>query len=450
MVPFPAGNTLQERLRASLAGSDGNIETMLGGHSNPRSSGLLRIAMVAGKFPAFSETFVSEMAARLVARGHDLTIFASRKGDDTRHPEIDAGNLIARTKYRPRRSGLLRRGGVSGYFSAGLGALEHPRVLSRELFGAQAWSLRPMLAAQPWRCATPFDAVLCHFGPNAALMCRLRRAGVINAATPIVAIFHGIDVISTSDDDLQLVQSDAEAIFADSRFLRDRLIERGVGPDCVLVQRMGTDLGRFPASPIPVREPSDELRLTFVGRLIKYKAPDVLLQALAQVNQGNGARVTLAVIGEGPLRPKLEAQARALGINDVVRFLGAVPQPTVYKELTQSHALVIPSISIPGRRFEGLGLVAAEAMAVGRPVIGSDAGGIPEMVLHEQTGLLVPPGDAEALAKAIARLAAEPDLGARMAAKAQCHVRDEFDAEKSTDLLIQRIRELPGGAVARP
>jgi glycosyltransferase involved in cell wall biosynthesis len=148
-------------------------------------------------------------------------------------------------------------------------------------------------------------------------------------------------------------------------------------------------------------------------------------------------------MGEGGMRGELERRAGALGLAERVSFLGAVAQTEVFDRLRGAHALVLPSVTIPGERFEGLGLVAAEAMATGRAVIGSDDGGIPEMVVDGETGLLVRAGDAGSLARAIERMDAEPGLARRLGDGARAFIEGgEFDARVAIGVLEERLRAL--------
>ena len=142
-----------------------------------------------------------------------------------------------------------------------------------------------------------------------------------------------------------------------------------------------------------------EPRLLCVGRLIPIKGHLVLLRALAQA-RSRVPGLELEVAGRGPLEPALRELARELGIEDAVRFLGFVSP--VQAALEQAAVVVVPSLG------EGFGMVALEAMERARPVIASAVGGLPEIVEDGKTGIVVEPGDADALAEAIVALAGRP------------------------------------------
>jgi glycosyltransferase involved in cell wall biosynthesis len=175
-------------------------------------------------------------------------------------------------------------------------------------------------------------------------------------------------------------------------------------------------------------------RLLCVGRLIPIKGHLVLLRALAQARP-RVPGLTLDVAGRGPLEPALRAYVRELGIEDAVRFLGFVSP--VQKAVEQAAIVVVPSLG------EGFGMVALEAMERGRPVIASAVGGLPEIVVHEETGLVVEPGSAEAFAEAIVALAGDLEKAAAMGRAGRERALSEFPPEQSAE----RIEELYRTAV---
>jgi glycosyltransferase involved in cell wall biosynthesis len=157
------------------------------------------------------------------------------------------------------------------------------------------------------------------------------------------------------------------------------------------------------------RREQREQRLIFVGSLEQmYKAPDVLLEALALCVRA-GAALSLRLIGEGRHLPELQRQAAALGLSRHVRFLGGLPAgAAVREELDQASLFVLPS------RTEGLPRAMLEAMARGLPCIGSAVGGIPELLPPED---LVPPGDRTALAQKILEVIWDPRRMSRMSSR---------------------------------
>jgi glycosyltransferase involved in cell wall biosynthesis len=147
-------------------------------------------------------------------------------------------------------------------------------------------------------------------------------------------------------------------------------------------------------------------RIGYVGRLAPQKRADRLVEAFGRMREP----ASLVVVGDGPDRERVQALAAGLPRTHLTGFVEHTAVPAVLASL---DVLVLPSA------YEEMGSVLTEAMASGLPVVASDVGGIPEVVRHGETGLLVPPGDVDALATALDRLAADPDLRARLGAGAR-------------------------------
>lgn len=153
--------------------------------------------------------------------------------------------------------------------------------------------------------------------------------------------------------------------------------------------------------PLPLRSLEKPVRLIYVGRLSPEKGVPVLLRAIACVS----FPIELSIVGSGHQRQEIDGLAMSLGIRGRIQFLGAVNWgPDLLGVIRQSDILVLPSYT------EGLGLVLLEAMSQGVCVVASNVGGIPEIVRDRVTGLLFPPGNVEALAEALTRLAEDDDL----------------------------------------
>lgn len=185
---------------------------------------------------------------------------------------------------------------------------------------------------------------------------------------------------------------------------------------------VGVDTEHWAPLPRPRREPgANRLELVCVGRLHESKGFDTALRALRRVLDG-GVDARLALLGEGPERQALEAQARELGLGGRVRLAGSVPEDEVRRALAAADIFLLPSHAEP------LGVVVMEAMALGVPVIVTRAGGVAEIVTDGVDGLMVPPRDPEALAAAILALAADPGRRAMLVAAARRKVSERFDS----------------------
>jgi glycosyltransferase involved in cell wall biosynthesis len=201
----------------------------------------------------------------------------------------------------------------------------------------------------------------------------------------------------------------ARHVFCPSAYLREIALAWGLDPERVSVLP-----NPAPATPrLPARDAlREELglegnALVFAGRLGPQKALGVTLEALAGV-----PGVRLAIAGDGPERVMLEGRTRDLGLDGRVSFLGSVPRAQVLRLFRAADASVLSSA------WENFPHTVVEALAVGCPVISTSVGGVPEVVKDGENGLLVPAGDAHALAAAITRFFSDEALRVRLAANA--------------------------------
>jgi glycosyltransferase involved in cell wall biosynthesis len=198
----------------------------------------------------------------------------------------------------------------------------------------------------------------------------------------------------------------------------------------------GVDLGRFDGLG---RDRDSEPLLVTVGRLVPAKGFDLAVEALGRLP--SDLRAKLVVVGEGPERARLEALARAAGVESRVTFTGPLPQRELVGLYRRAWLLLAPSRVLANGRRDGIPNVTIEAMAMGVPVLGTAAGGLEEAVTSGENGLLVPPDDAGALAEALERWLADPVGLERMGEQARRTVRDRFDASRN----FERLFELLGG-----
>ena len=179
--------------------------------------------------------------------------------------------------------------------------------------------------------------------------------------------------------------------------------------------------------------------MTFVGRLAAVKGVPVLLQALKQARDAL-PDLRLTLIGDGPERPVLEAEATAMQLGPAVHFAGYKSQDDVARALSETDLLVLPSFA------EGVPVVLMEAMAAGKPVVATRVAGVGELVEDGRTGLLVPPGDTDALAAAIVQALSDPDWQRTAGRLGRDKVAAEFDAAtEAARLAILLISYRSGG-----
>lgn len=194
--------------------------------------------------------------------------------------------------------------------------------------------------------------------------------------------------------------------------------------------RCGIDLPSLPQrAPKPLGDPPTVI---IVGRLAAAKGHLVLLEAMAQARDA-GHPLRLEVIGGGELRDEIEAAIAAHGLNDMVDLVGEVPPSDVRPRVSDADIFCLPSFD------EGLPISIMEAMAIGVPVISTYIAGIPELAANNETALVVPPGNVEALAEALVKLSTDAELRDRLVVNARKAVEQHHDAADTVPALEQAL-----------
>jgi glycosyltransferase involved in cell wall biosynthesis len=208
---------------------------------------------------------------------------------------------------------------------------------------------------------------------------------------------------------------------------RDLTSRTGESPK---VMPMGVDTVSF--QPGTSGEPLREMLsiagpfILFVGRLAEKKGVKYLLEAMPEVLR-RFPDCTLVIAGDGPLRGQLEGLAASLDIGDSVKFVGGIPHEELPAYYASASVFVGPSVVAQGGDTESFGVVFAEAMAAGRPIVATSVGGVADIVVQGRTGLLVKPESPRAVAEAVIELLASPAEADRMGALARRWVRRKFD-----------------------
>lgn len=247
---------------------------------------------------------------------------------------------------------------------------------------------------------------------------------------PLLCTSHGGDLFALKGKGLQRlkrrIMDKSAALTVVSTAMKKIVVDMGIVPDKVDVIPMGVDLkGLFMPDPSVPRK-TDEL--LFVGRLVEKKGVHFLLEAMPAVLK-NHPPVRLILAGSGPMEPELRQQAKRLHLSERVDFLGMVSQarlPELYRTATLA---IFPFIVAKSGDQEGFGLVQVEAMGCECPVIAGDLPAIHDIIVHEENGLIVPSGNAQALADAIIKLLDDPGLRARLSGEGHKRVVQKFDWE---------------------
>jgi glycosyltransferase involved in cell wall biosynthesis len=226
----------------------------------------------------------------------------------------------------------------------------------------------------------------------------------------------------------------ARRLIAISDAVRRFLEQAGHPPEKLVTIRYGLDT--LPTAPARTKPgaagiPDGAPLLLAVGRLIAQKDHATLLRAFSRV-QATHSEARLAILGSGPLEKAVRALVHELGLDDAVVLPGR-QEPGDW--LARADVFVHTS------RWEGFGIVLLEAMLASLPIVATSVSAVPEVVVHGQTGLLAPKGDAEALALALDELLADPERARRLGAAGLDRARREFSVARMTDLTIGVYRQ---------
>lgn len=272
----------------------------------------------------------------------------------------------------------------------------------------------------------PVRALHAHFASRAAHVSMLASR---LADVPYSFTAHAKDIYHRDVDPEVLRTEIAHARFVVtvSLFNRRRLLEVGAGlpgaDDAIRCLYNGVDLDAFRPTAPEERTPA---RILAVGRLVEKKGFSVLIDACARLRE-HGTSFRCDIVGGGELESRLRAQITERGLDGIVTMRGGLPLERVATEMQRSRVVVLPCIVAADGNVDALPTVLLEAMACGRPAVSTDLSGIPEIIAHGETGLLVPPGNAAALAEALHTLLEDHALAAHFGRAARARAERLFD-----------------------
>lgn len=406
----------------------------------------MRLIYVTAGFPTGpGEAFFAPEVRALQELGHDVLLVPIRGGRHVVHD--DANELIGSAVVRPLLDAtiawtalteLLRR---PGNVVAALAAVLRSRSVGIALKNLAVTPKALWLASliRSFRA----DHVHAHWAGTtaSAALIASRLSG-----TPWSFTAHRWDI----DEDNVLGRKTTEAAFARAI---DRLgcaqvaAHASPGADVVLVH-MGVPLPE--ERPASARTDVEPLRVLAAGNLVAKKGHGVLVDASRMLKE-RGIPVAVEIVGGGPLDDRLRSQIASLSLGEVVRLAGPLPHGRLLAELAGDRwdVVVQPSIELPDGQTEGIPVTLLEAMAQGVPVVASAIGGIPEL-LEGEAGLLVPAGDAAAVADALARLADDPELRRSLGESGRRRIAQEFEAGAVARRLSQLFEAAASGPPPRP
>ncbi|MBF0142978.1 MAG: glycosyltransferase [Magnetococcales bacterium] len=395
------------------------------------------VAYIVSRFPKITETFVLHEILAIERLGIPVLLFPLlREREKVAHPE--AARLAGTAHYLPLISwSILAAHGH--YLRRRPGA--YLRMFA-EVF-AGSWRSRRLLkgALGTFPKAALFARrmeqlgvrhIHAHFATHPAL-----AALIVHRLTGIPFSFtgHGSDIHKeTRMLDVKLRAAAFAVTISDYNV---RYFEEAFGPWVRAksrVVRCGVDPDRFLPPPARSRQPGAPLEILCVASFRLVKGHAFLLEGCRLLKE-RGWRFRLHLVGDGPEASSIRRQLEAAGLTGEVILHGPLPGPEVALRMQSADVVALTSVMGPEGEREGIPVALMEAMACERPVVSSRLSGIPELVIEGETGFLTEPGDSEAIATALARLAADPELCQKLGEAGRRRVLAEYHLAKNAAVL---------------
>ncbi|MCK5832826.1 glycosyltransferase family 4 protein [bacterium] len=347
------------------------------------------------------ESHIYTLAKTQIEKGHSVHVVTSRSGD---FPKTETmGKITVERRFCPNKR-------FSGWLTTTLAGIP---AMKRKF----SWA----------------DICHVHTFPSIIPAIKLHRKGI-----PLVASIHTSHFVRLSDKKLwrpilKKLLSYPDVILTASKTIQE--ICRGFHPSKPIYALVNaTDTGFFkPVEPV-IKRPSFDTKMLFIpSRLYEIKGIEYAIRALPTIR--NKQNVHLYIVGDGPLRGRLDELSASLGIQEFIHFLGTVPHIDMPGIISSADLVVLPSL------MEATSIAALEAMSCEKPIIASDVGGLPE-IIDDQSGILVPPKKPKALAEAILEMLSFPEEKRRsMGAHARERVKNNWSVNKLTDKVLAHYEE---------
>jgi colanic acid/amylovoran biosynthesis glycosyltransferase len=375
------------------------------------------------RFPSFGQTFCYREVAELYRQGVAAPTFSIRNPKDEPAQDWDA-RIVERVHYLPEEKELLD----DVHRASKKGKLASEIIATIDEWGRRTDFLRLYQAVYVGLRLQEMKIshVHAHFAGMAA-----RTAFWIAKFFPVTFSFtaHANDIFAPRNFEIGLDKliSAARVIVTETdyseKFLRERFPERA---DRIHRIYNGLNLGEFGHANFS----SDPPLIVAIGRLIAKKGFANLIRACALLVERERS-FRCEIFGEGPLESQLRRQIEELGLQELVQLPGSKPQHELRACLAGASVFVMPSVPDAEGGMDNLPTVIMEAMATGLPVVSTRIGGIPEMVVENETGFLVQPEDARALAGVIEKVTTDQSLGHKLGQAGYERAQTLFSIEKN-------------------
>jgi len=404
----------------------------------------LRILYVVTTFPSVTETFIATQISDMIDRGHDCTIFSYNSSTDTVVHQLvtDYGlekHTVTHFKNEKSKWGILK--GMLQFFWKHASELNYKLLFSLMVpfSGSKKTFLRKAYWDMPvFLLLRKYDVVHCHFGFNGVKVARLKKLGILTQERCFVS-FHGSDLTPSKVTEYQNHYADLFTYFngftVNTPYL-ERILKQ-VQPDLKNVKVLPVGFHEAYLKPYLDLPKSDVFTLVYCGRLMALKGPDRALAILAALVQQGVSDIQLLMIGEGEEALNLKAQARQLGIENHIQWLGALSQEAVFGHMSAASVFIYTGRTEESTgRAETQGLVIQEAQYFKLPVVVADVGGVKYGLIDGETGFLIAENNLEAFVEKILFLYRNPLVREAMGARGHQWVQEQYTIQKLGDVLV--------------
>lgn len=400
----------------------------------------MKIAYIMSRFPKLTETFILLEMLEVLRGGIDLAVYPLiRQKEGLQHREVEL--LMPHVRFLPHLSPRVLWANLAmllRYPARYIGALAELLLGHMKPAGGRFKSLvlfPKSVAIARAVDAGGFDLVHAHFAtfPATAALIVKRLTGI-----PFTFTAHGSD-IHAHEHLLETKVRDAAHVVAVSEYNRGFILDK-VGERCgtrISVIHCGVQVEPGAENqPGPLVDPNRPCSIVCVGSFTECKGQRYLIDACARLN-AHGIPFVCHLIGDGALRRVLEERIAVHGLGERFILHGSQPRSTVMRLLREADIAVLTSVQTERGDREGIPVALMEAMAAGLPVVASNLSGIPELVEHRTSGLLVEPRNSTDIAGALAELCSDPGLRRRLGNGARARVQCQFELKANARQLIE-------------
>jgi colanic acid/amylovoran biosynthesis glycosyltransferase len=408
---------------------------------------LMKIAFFVNSFPNFVETFILNQITGLLDRGHEVDIYALKKGKTEKtHSKVKEYRLLQNVyyldNYKIPQKKLVRINKAVDFTLRNFS--KEPKAIFKAInifkYGTRAVSLEILYKNLPFLGKGPYDIIHCHFGWVGKKAMELKELAILKGK--FITAFHGSDMSAYikkhGDKTYNSLFYKGDLFLPISERWKSKLIEMSCDEQRIRVHRMGININEFCFSP---RRRNKKIKLLTVGRLVEKKGTEYGIRAVIKILKKN-PHVIYNIAGDGSLRTNLEKLVKEQEACRNIKFLGWQTHAKIKKLIQEANVMITPSVTSSEGDEEGIPVVLMEALASGLPVIASRHSGIPELVIDKKSGFLVPERDVDTLAEKLEYLIEHPGLWQKMGIAGRKYVEKHYDINKLNDRLEEIYKEL--------